>query len=572
MSIKIGNLRLGINRRGLIFEWLNTRLLSEDQDFIVPSDAPNGEYVGIIKAYPEFEEIGDAPVFTLVTNVDNIYSVSATGLISIADNTFLAVAVDVITVTITKTGFVDQTINVTITVLNTANCTYLDPGFWHNGVGTRIDPKNAIPAITDNMILLFKRGTQTVRVGMLYIDNKDAWIIGSYGTGALPIISGNNHYIFRVYSTHATEGCTNAVVRDLSFTSNAALTPDPDYANWSTGAVYGSSTKVNFWFIHNECSFLINGLTFNSNGQPSNDYDLTLKWNYVHDTSLEGLYLQKTDNLGEASCNKITRVNLKWFFNEAEATSSGDGIQTFDVHLVNMKHNYVDHSFTGNKFCLIPQYNHAGVDGTEWVEVSDNYLISNLGGTAGALSGAIIYADFNRGVITRNYFKAINGARGIALPWGSVDIEVSYNIFDKCNRDYAVSGLAINTYNNVFYDFLYCVLLAPTAMKNNIFYFVGNAGEYAYNGAGAAGIDYNLFNQEQANMFGVGRNNIAGQTGEDHSVVGDPQFVDLANRDFRIKASSPGIGIGAFLGIVYDYYYRHVGATPDIGVNQRNGV
>jgi hypothetical protein len=43
-------------------------LISEDQTFIVPLDAPDGEYVGRIRLFPQFEESGAAPAFTFTQN------------------------------------------------------------------------------------------------------------------------------------------------------------------------------------------------------------------------------------------------------------------------------------------------------------------------------------------------------------------------------------------------------------------------------------------------------------------------------------------------------------------------
>lgn len=59
--------------------------ISENQTFIVPSDAPNGEYVGQVRLFPQFEIMGDAAVFTLADNRNGIYAVDNKGLITSAD-------------------------------------------------------------------------------------------------------------------------------------------------------------------------------------------------------------------------------------------------------------------------------------------------------------------------------------------------------------------------------------------------------------------------------------------------------------------------------------------------------
>jgi EamA domain-containing membrane protein RarD len=80
--------------------------------------------------------------------------------------------------------------------------------------------------------------------------------------------------------------------------------------------------------------------------------------------------------------------------------------------------------------------------------------------------------------------------------------------------------------------------------------------------------DYNLYNQEQAGMFGSGTNTVSSTGQEPHSLVVDPLFTDIINYDFALTAYSPAIDTGLFLDLSSDYYLNPIGNSPDIGVHE----
>jgi hypothetical protein len=143
--------------------------ISENQTFIVPSDAPNGEYVGQVRLFPQFEIMGDAAVFTLADNRDGIYAVDNQGIITIADNSNLtADRTDTLTVDISKNGYPDQSVSVDIQVVDAAEAIFIDGNAATNGTGKRQSPFNTVPTVTeDNTTLLFKRGS-TITSGTNY--------------------------------------------------------------------------------------------------------------------------------------------------------------------------------------------------------------------------------------------------------------------------------------------------------------------------------------------------------------------------------------------------------------------
>lgn len=299
-----------------------------------------------------------------------------------------------------------------------------------------------MPVFENDIQVLFKRGT-TLFSSMVYIAGIDNLLVGSYGTGDKPVIETGNSVLFRIYN-----GCTDPEIRDIEFRSAepAYSNPDPDYANWANALIYASSTIGTLRMIN--CD-IHNGLTDNSTGRPiPTGENITVKWNTIHDVAQEGIYLQSISGTGEVSCNTIERVNLLWFYDQTEQVSSGDGIQTYQVHTVEARNNYIDRSHTGIKFNIIAQYDHRITDGTEWVEIRDNYLIGNAGGLGDGLSGPT---------------------------------HIYNNLFYGCGT------VSVNTYGK---------------MNNNIIYFTA-PGQKAYNYWIPAEADYNLFNREQPGMFGA---------------------------------------------------------------------
>jgi len=563
-----------------LFEYLNfTRYLSEDQDFIVSDDSPDGEYVGIVKAYPEFEKIGTTPTFTLKTNDSNIYAVSSTGQISIADNTSLAVGSDTITVTVTK-GSKTNDIDITINVLNNTLCTFIDPDLGSDGTGTRIDPRNVLPTFVDNTIALLKRGTTLLRTGLVYIDNIDNILIAGYGTGTLPKIEAatlnptDGGTIFRIYS-NISEGHLNNTIRDLEISSTAAAiaTPGTLYDEWLGTLCNVSNGAGTFRVVHNHIHHTQDGVIIRDSGTFVTE-NCEVDWNNIHDVAKESIFVKDVSDKCSMSCNVLERMNLRWFEDPDQTISSGDGIQTYDVHKPTAHHNYIDKSYTGNKFCIIFQYNNGTLDGLEWCEIHDNYLIGNLGGDPTVdegnglgISGAVVYADFTRGNITRNTMIGASRNAGAHCANSTSEVTISYNIFK--NLGWGIQNNANpSAYNNTFYNCNYAATHITNDFKNNIIFFT-EAGQIAYPGNSAIVADYNLFNIEQDGMFGVGYDNLASLTGKEvNGIIGDPVFEDVVNNIFKITASSIAYRTGVNIPLTLDFYSQSLNNPPCIGLHE----
>lgn len=549
MGIKIGIGSIKVSgSSGGVSSFLNTRTLSEAQTFYVPSDAVNGDVVGTIKAYPEFEEIGSAPNFSLKTNNDSIYAVNSGGVITIADNTSLAAGNDSIVVTVRKSGFVSTDVTITITCVATASCIYIDPDSATNGAGTRNDPKNAIPNLfADGQVYLFKRGTAINRTSSFTI-SYDNVIFTSYGVGAQAAITATGNDSFDLFSINTPTG--------LVFSELEICTASPvvDMSNWIDQLFYGNggsgSYTVSHCYVHHA----------NSGGfAPDGFNNMNYLFNRVEYMRYDGFYAQNNTGTCNIIGNHITKVAQYYFTSPDPDDSPGDGIQLSYVKGATISHNYIDRSDTGNKFCII---SFAGDDDPQ--TITDNYLIcpDRTGDSDGSTG---IYIESSSGTVLRNYIEG--GEQGISVASGNGDFIIAYNIL-KDHTIAGVYGTTSNIYNNLFIE---CALgivqhTAGYALKNNI--FMMDTDLVAYNSTGSEHYDYNLYSEEVTNMFGIGRSTVAGQTGEDNSIIGDPLFYNAANGDYRLTSESPAIGEGVLLLQLKDYYNKVVGYTPDIGVNQ----
>lgn len=532
-------------------------IISENQTFIVPSDAPNGEFVGHVRLFPQFEIMGDVAVFSLADNSDGIYAVDNKGLITIADNSNLtADSTDTLTVDISKNGYPGQSVSVDIQVVDAAEAVYIDGSAATNGTGTRQSPFNTVPSVTeDNTTLLFKRGS-TITSGTNYINGMDNFRAASYGSGDKPLLQTSETF-FRIYN-HSHD----PIIRDLAFTTSEPSLSNPGslYANWGT-AIYTSGHTGTLQVLHCEMHHLTSGIS-----DVSADYDdaenSTHKWNNIHDISQEGVFCKLISGTTIISNNRIKRINLLWFEDQTEQVSSGDGIQTYQTHRTIVQNNYIDRSYTGNKFCIIVDTYSTGTSGegnaTEAVIISNNYLIGTLNGDHSIL----IYGYFLNGTISRNF-----GSRSeyFVMTGVSDDIRYMYNIIIRGQIRDAYACV----YNNVFYGPVACLTAGHGAEEfyNNIVFFTSE-GQQVYQQGRVTSADYNLYNREQSDMFGNGYHTLMSTGQETNSLVADPLFTDADSYDFTLTMSSPAIDRGTDVSLSWDYFSNPVETRPDIGVHE----
>lgn len=113
-------------------------------------------------------------------------------------------------------------------------------------------------------------------------------------------------------------------------------------------------------------------------------------------------------------------------------------------------------------------------------------------------------------------------------------------------------------------------------IRNNIFYGVDfNLWIYGHDEPSHLNLDYNIYYSNPNWGWGVGgdvwNHAEAKRRGyEIHSKMMDPQFVDVANRDFRLTENSPAIDAGIPTpGIDTDMEGDAMGDTPNIGAYQK---
>ena len=393
---------------------LDLRPLSEDQEFVISSNAETCDMVGQVKAYPEFEHYGHPPVYSLA-NASTIYSVSPDGLLKVSNGLALGIGVDTIQVQIQKQGFQDTTITVSIRVLDSTRCSFIDTSATSNGSGSRTSPYNTPPAVSgDDWGYFFRRGTSVYTT--MYSNGHKNLTFAPYGTGRAPTLFTNNN--LRAFSIGA--GSENLLIDGFEVTTlNPTAVVSGEGSNWG-GAIGGwtnnASNAISFSDIEiRNCHFhhLEGGPNIVADAPAPYALNVTFKWNHIHDIATDGIFVKRADGPTVLDANYVHDVNLRWnsapseipanFQSggctdpHAQCWSYGDCIQTYSSTETYVRHNLVDRSSTGNKFNIIVDTISGGTDSNEWVEISDNYMISTIGDNS-----LFMWLYFHNGVVTRN--------------------------------------------------------------------------------------------------------------------------------------------------------------------------
>jgi len=164
----------------------------------------------------------------------------------------------------------------------------------------------------------------------------------------------------------------------------------------------------------------------------------------------------------------------------------------------------------------------------------------------------------------------------------------------------ASDGDVVKFYNNVVYNANYGIWILNQAggaaqgitytggagfnAKNNIFSNPKDGGYYFYVGTITGGpisvsSNNNLFYPEGINRFvynGITKSNLSAWrtvSGQDaNSLIGDPLFENIVNRDFRLKTGSPAINAGIDVGLTTDFAGNSIVGNPDIGAYEYTGT
>ncbi|MDD2680847.1 MAG: right-handed parallel beta-helix repeat-containing protein [Patescibacteria group bacterium] len=519
---------------------INSRKLIHDQNFVIPSNASNGDLVGEINNF-----WGDWENRTIAYSINgnNSFSIDVNGRIILLNKDVLSGQSN-INLIVQAEDNVEQeyeTALISIRILPILETYFIDPSVADNGNGTKESPyKNwSDVSIVANRNYLQKRGTEAIISSRISINNIDNVTIGAYGSNeARPKIRGWN-----------ITGSSNGAM-GLSGDNNTIRDLDIDARQSTSGIYIGSSTNA----VVDNCR--IKNSEWALRTMVSGDGTKIVNSEIAH-TGDDGHYNQNHNDM-EIAHNYIHHVNQKWNENsywyngKTEDESPGDGIQlngtafNFNIH-----HNIIDRSDTGNKFCVLVGLLSSPVNTNGLLE--NNYCKMGTG-TQG------FYIERGAVGIKVRYNTFIDG-RGIFTH--ATDLNVSYNLFLNSRASFGEPGSSYKVYNNIFYGTgagLYSVSMwrDNLDMRNNIFFFTNETAGGLQNSSQYTVITENNF--YYPNFRGAGSSTT--------NIIGNPLFVNPLIGDFRLQAESPAIGSGVNVGETHDFYLNPLNSNINIGLWQ----
>jgi hypothetical protein len=421
-----------------------------------------------------------------------------------------------------------------------ATVIYIDPSTTTPGNGS--SPAAPLRAWSDvnfqaNAAYVQKRGTTALLTAAIVIDQENV-LLGAYGLDSdpRPIVSDTTPDMTHVVNIRKN----NVTVRDLEIVSPHAISG----IYFAAGAWPSDGVAWNC-YVHgvDRTHYLMWGI------RVFGDRTKVLH-NTIEYTGDDGIFVQYFADI-EIGYNRITRVNQKWFEDHSEAHAGGDGIQFDTTDRFYIHHNDIDRSDTGNKFCII-------VDPK-----------SETGVTTGGL------VEYNTCKITTTMSGLFAGGAS------DYTITIRNNVFEYVNTDRQAIGVYSHArwpsiYNNVFIGMHQGINLwntdAQAKVHHNVFYDIGDSG---VRGSVASIEARNNIFALDANATALNLNNVTAshnlflrqtQVTGNNAVVGDPQFVNAASKDFHLQPGSPAIDAGVVVpGIDRDTEDHARIGLPDIG-------
>jgi hypothetical protein len=224
-----------------------------------------------------------------------------------------------------------------------------------------------------------------------------------------------------------------------------------------------------------------------------------------------------------SDCSSVEIIGATFYDNGFEAAATGQvGIQSI---LTSLK---VDHC----TFSTVCETDRAGY-GINAIYCKSASITNNIfTGTGVYASGATILVGGSGGIaiIRNNVISGNQGTNAYGIYTGTSlsSVEISNNVIYNCERGIRLGITASAVFNNIFMS---CDGLAAVDMdvddayKNDLF------------------TGYNCFYNNTANFYDRGGGGTADQK-KATDITADPQFVDVANGDFRLKATSPCLNTG----------------------------
>ncbi len=433
---------------------------------------------------------------------------------------------------------------------------YVDPTYnasTQNGSIT--NPYNSWSKVTwtNGNSYLQKRGTSASFSGSITITGRSNITLGAYGEGNRPRIiktSGSGHVI----DLTTVSNCT---IRDLEISSTS---------NATTGVLidgYGTAISSNNLIDNCEIHHCEWGVRIISAAAGNKILNST-----IHTTRDDGVYINGVLNIEIGYCN-IYNVNTNYFVNQNESYSAGDNIQLVSTNnmVFNIHHNTLDHSSTGNKFCLISAgETYSGV-------IEHNTMIGN----SANVTSCIYLGNTNKTITVR--YNTLKDANYGIYSYAN-NLQFYYNQVIRNNQGLSImTNKSLTALNNVFYNnrgsCIGAISNTSVTSRNNIFHISGN-GARVYSCNSSIVSDYNNFNTQQSNFLN-GHSTLASwrsASGNDaHSFVNNPIFMNTGNDDFCVQSNSPCVNTGTNVNLQQDFFGTSVPQSnvPDIGFYESVG-
>jgi hypothetical protein len=429
--------------------------------------------------------------------------------------------------------------------------------------------------------------------------------VGSYSTGAKPIISGANVLSSWTPETtywYATVAANpKQVLFDGARLTVVATKVEATTGKWwwdaantrvyigddPSGHTILASARNNALYLNGRDYITVDGLEFTKALQHNIYFGNGATYNTIQNCNISWAYLHGIKMWNDSAHNEYNLIDSNDIsYNGGNGVSIQDESPNNTVSRNSVHHNcgletegaYSDHDFTAGIKLVSSDTNSPCI-------VEKNYVYSNGVGRSGDRGCGIWFDGYCHGHIARYNRCVGNNMYGIQYEL-QFDGQIYYNICTGhtghsvaagivvCGTSSAVNGNLV--YGNVCYGNKYGIILAghtPTAnmvlnniVKNNI--SVGNTSHqlrcvWGGENDGTMGSGnvylYNCFGPEASTLIewggGVHKDTYdAWETaygGTTHSVEADPSFTNAAGGDFTLTAGSPCIDAGVDLGATY---------------------
>jgi hypothetical protein len=379
---------------------------------------------------------------------------------------------------------------------------YIDPSALVNGTGTKASPLNNLPT--------FSAGTYLVKCGTTL--NTSTSIRGAsnikisyYGTGAKPKIISSVPNGSKVLDLGS---CKNSVIDSLEIISTNNASSCIHFITGGGNTVSNCTIHGSEWGIRNVSS---TGLFRIINCE-------------IYQTGDDGSYNESLDSI-EVSGTYIHDVNQKYFVNPDQSYSGGDCLQMHIVKYINIHDNILDHSATGNKFCIISENGGLGVITTG--QIINNTLIRAKGAQDAEV---YLYSDQKDLIIKGNTFQY----GYIGLFTSAIGSKVSFCKFigqtwEAYRGDGASNSDSTKITNCTFVndsEVMECYNEKVVFQKNIVYNCLKRTFTTNTNNIISTNNDYWL-NKDIHNTLGTG------------DIQKDPLFANVATNDFSLLAASP---------------------------------